>query len=157
MVLHAVPDAGFKWSYCPRNKITFKPKISNQQGWAHTLRNSSFSVIGPKLFNSLPRELRELPDLQKTTEQLISTFKKNIDNYLSTIPDVPGRANSLLDHEGIDYGYRYEKPSDQATNTTKSSRRNNSRRYHNNNYGRLDHANRPTFQSRWDDGPVNLL
>ena len=157
MVLHVVPNAGFEWTYCPRNKTTFKPKISKQRGWAHTIRNSSFSVIGPKLFNSLPRELRELPDLDKTTEQLISDFKKNIDHYLTTIPNVPGRANSLLDHEGIDYGYRYVKPSDQATNTTNSSRVNNSCRARNNNYGRLDLANRRAFQSRWDDGPVNLI
>ena len=43
-------------------------------------------------------------------EANIRSFKVNVDKYLSTIPDIPGSANSLLDHEGIDYGYKYVKP-----------------------------------------------
>ena len=107
IVLHAVPNPDFVWTYCPRNKLSFTPKTSAKQGWIHTLRNSSFAVIGPKLFNSIPKELRELPDLSKTTKENIRAFKVNVDKYLSTIPDIPGRANSLLDHEGIDYGYKF--------------------------------------------------
>ena len=110
VVLHAVPNPDFLWTYCPRNKLMFTPKISTKQGWIHTLRNSSFAVIGPKLFNSIPKELRELPDLSKSMEANIRSFKINVDKYLSTIPDIPGRANSLLDYEGIDYGYKYVKP-----------------------------------------------
>ena len=43
-------------------------------------------------------------------EQNIAAFKRNIDRYLTLIPDVPGKANSLLDHEGIDYGFKFRLP-----------------------------------------------
>ena len=121
MTLNVVPNPGFEWTYCPRNKLTITPKISHKQGWAHTLRNSSFSVIGPKLFNLIPKELRELPDLSKSPQQLISQFKSNIDKYLTSIPDVPGQANSLLDHKDIDYGFRMpaaEHPSNTRSNNS---------------------------------------
>ena len=164
VILHAVPNAGFEWTYCPRNKLTMTPKISRNQGWAHTLRNSSFSVVGPKLFNSLPKEIRELPDLSKTKKQLISSFKTHVDKYLSTIPDVPGTKNSLLDHEGIEYGYQYT-PLNSADNNNSNINSNNQnntnsrkrRRMNNNNYFLTDERKKMRIQSRWDDGPVNLI
>ena len=108
VILHKVPNPGFEWTYCTRNKLTIKPKTSGKVGWAHTLRNNSFSVVGPKLFNSLPSIVRELPDTTRTTEDNISYFKRNVDKYLGYIPDTPGSANSLLYHDGIDYGFRKE-------------------------------------------------
>ena len=104
MILQAVPNPGFEWNYCTRNKeLTVTPKTSRKSGWAHTLRNSSFAVIGPKLFNSLPKELRKLPDESKTAKQNIRSFKIAVDNYLKGIPDIPGSKNSLLYHKGINY------------------------------------------------------
>ena len=126
VVLQAVPNPGFVMNYCSRNKLTFVPKVSNKPGWIHTQRNSSFAVIGPKLFNTLPKELRELPDTTKTKEQNIALFKKNIDRYLSLIPDAPGKANSLLDHEGIDYGFKFRLPepaSDKGSKGSKGSKK----------------------------------
>ena len=62
-------------------------------------RESSLQVRGAKLFNNIPREIRDTST--GTPEQ----FKAKLDNWLSTIPDqptVPGRqraaaSNSLLD------------------------------------------------------------
>ena len=62
-------------------------------------RECSLQVRGAKLFNTIPRELRDL--FTGTTE----TFKARLDEWLSTIPDqptIPGRqraaaSNSLLD------------------------------------------------------------
>ena len=110
IVLQAVPNPVFVFNYCPRNKLTFVPKVSNKTGWVHTQKNASLAVMGPKLFNLLPKELRELPDTTKTMEQNIAAFKRNVDRYLALIPDVPGSANSLLDHKGIDYGFKFVLP-----------------------------------------------
>jgi hypothetical protein len=105
IMLHAVPNPGFKWNYCPRQKcLRFTPKISHKQGWAHTLRNSSFAAIGPQLFNSLPPELRAIPNPDNTNEKSIKEFKKAVDEYLRGIPDIPGTKNSILYHKDIDYG-----------------------------------------------------
>jgi hypothetical protein len=47
-----------------------------------TLRDKSFQVEAPKLFNALPAHLRKL----NTTAD---TFKAHLDSYLETIPDQP--------------------------------------------------------------------
>ena len=105
IILGAVPNPGFTWNYCRRTKqVRVTPKISHKQGWINTVRNCSFATIGPKLFNALPKEIRKLPNSTKTIKQNIKDFKKLVDEYLSQIPDVPGKANSLLYHKGIIYG-----------------------------------------------------
>ena len=48
-----------------------------------TIRESSFQVHGPKLFNSLPLFLR------KMTKCGVLEFKEKLDNYLTRIPDEP--------------------------------------------------------------------
>ena len=54
------------------------------------LRESSFLVRGPNLFNSIPKDLREY-DLDNTInqKQAVDNFKKRLDEYLQTIPDEP--------------------------------------------------------------------
>jgi hypothetical protein len=47
-----------------------------------TLRDHSFQSEGPKLFNSLPKEIRNL-------ETTADTFKLHLDKFLETIPDHP--------------------------------------------------------------------
>ena len=62
-------------------------------------REASLSVKGARLFNSIPRSLRDL------NHGTVDTFKSGLDSWLSTIPDepsIPGRqraaqTNSLLD------------------------------------------------------------
>ena len=84
IINHVVPNPGLRWNYCPRNKIRITPKTSKKTGWIHTIRNNSYCVIGPLLFNALPRELRELPDLSIPTHKIIQNFKTGLDNYLKT-------------------------------------------------------------------------
>ena len=175
IILHAVPNPGFQWNYCPRNKIQVTPKVSNTRGWAHSLRNSSFAAMGPKLFNSLPLELRELPDLDKTIKQNIESFKRMVDKYLLIIPDLPGTANSILHHQTINYGFNItnnvtnnasNSNNDNSNNNTINSNNNNSNNNHSNgiintsnirrrrrsrnNYGRLTTQLNSPFVSRWD-------
>ena len=66
--------------------------------WIKSLRNNSFFVLGPQLYNSIPADLRELEnDNDKSGKEKIENFKKKLDEYLRTIPDDPGTTqNSLL-------------------------------------------------------------
>ena len=48
-----------------------------------SIRESSFQVHGPKLFNSLPKYLRDM------TKCDVTEFKEKLDVFLSKIPDEP--------------------------------------------------------------------
>ena len=66
-----------------------------------TLRNESFAIKGPRIFNSLPMNIRNF------TGGTVDAFKSRLDAYLKTVPDQPlipgytaGRQidrNSLID------------------------------------------------------------
>ena len=66
-----------------------------------TIRRASFGIRGPRLFNSLPKHIRNLRGIS------VNQFKAHLDRYLATIPDeplIPGytqfrkvASNSLLD------------------------------------------------------------
>ena len=66
-----------------------------------TIRRASFGIRGPRLFNSLPKHIRNLRGIS------VNQFKAQLDRYLATIPDeplIPGytqfrkvASNSLLD------------------------------------------------------------
>ena len=54
------------------------------------LRENSFMVRGPKLFNSLPKDIREYQlDNEVRQQQSVDNFKRRLDEYLSLIPDEP--------------------------------------------------------------------
>ena len=65
------------------------------------IRYACLSVKGPRLFNILPVELRNLKNIS------VKAFKRTLDRYLATVPDeplIPGYtamrradSNSLLD------------------------------------------------------------
>ena len=48
-------------------------------------RDGTFGIQGPKLFNSLPRELRARGDTEDP--KLLEKFKRKLDKLLATIPD----------------------------------------------------------------------
>ena len=52
-----------------------------------SLRQSSFQVTGPTIFNSLP------PEVRNTTQCSIDRFKASLDAFLETIPDLPQVCN----------------------------------------------------------------
>ena len=79
------------------------PLCNNAPAAVRNARESSLQVRGARLFNSIPRELRDI--FTGTTDQ----FKVRLDEWLLTIPDqptIPGRqraasSNSLLDQVQI--------------------------------------------------------
>ena len=48
-----------------------------------TIREKSFGVSGPQLFNLLPKKVRNISDVS------VDTFKHNVDMFLRSIPDQP--------------------------------------------------------------------
>ena len=77
------------------------------KGKVQTLREASFQVHGPRLFNSMPKAIRDLNRIS------VDQFKYKLDIYLQSIPDEPNLhgyvpivcnqlsgspSNSLVDH-----------------------------------------------------------
>ena len=68
------------------------------------IRRASFAISGPRIFNSLPKHIREI------TKCDINNFKSQLDRYLRKVPDqplIPGytsyrmcETNSLIDWLG---------------------------------------------------------
>ncbi|MPC28336.1 hypothetical protein E2C01_021537 [Portunus trituberculatus] len=63
------------------------PKVIIRTGRLTTIRYHSLSVVGPKLYNSLPGYLRN------STNVSAETFKNRLDMFLKFVPDEPS-----LDH-----------------------------------------------------------
>ena len=97
IVINLVPNPGFKIDYT-RTKLVITPKQNlRAPAWVQTLRRNSFFSVGPRLYNKLPQELRQLEDFLVPEKKHTMAFKRKLDEYLSTIPDAPGtQANSLL-------------------------------------------------------------
>ena len=85
-----------------RNGRTCKiPQLTSHQGTALTLQENTFKIRGPKLFNAMPKEIRNITGVNT------DTFKKHLDKWLTKVPDEPGfpgyrsqrraPSNSILD------------------------------------------------------------
>ena len=85
-ILHnQVYNPGITSTFSERRGVTCV--VPNFTGKA---RENSFLVRGPKLFNSLPRDIRSFPfDTEITSEQAMNNFKRVLDGYLKTIEDKP--------------------------------------------------------------------
>ena len=74
-------NCGLSWSNTDCKGITFNlPKYGQ---FCKSIRKQSFMMMGPLLFNSLPRYLRD--DRDSNPKQ----WKEALDMFLSTIPDTP--------------------------------------------------------------------
>ena len=62
-------------------KVIIPP--SKGSGKTHTLRDGSFQIHGPRLFNSLPKKFINL------TRISLEVFKMKLDKHLEIIPDEP--------------------------------------------------------------------
>ena len=80
-----VPNCGVQCYTSERNGRLCKipPIKTHSSQKVKTLREKSFTVNGPILFNSLPKTLRNLSKCS------IDDFKIKLDKYLETVPDQP--------------------------------------------------------------------
>ena len=84
-------------------QMQLAPLCNQSPSSVRKARESSLQVKGARLFNCIPRELRD------TSTGTPDQFKAKLDDWLSTIPDqptVPGRpraaaSNSLLDQTAL--------------------------------------------------------
>ena len=80
-------------------KVKVPPLRTDATQYARSCYESSFCVVGPKLWNFIPRHISTITN--KTT------FKTVLTRYLSQIPDLPpvdgyASRNSLLDYNRLD-------------------------------------------------------
>ena len=88
ILMNLVPNPGITWQENERTGI--KAKVPKRDNKASTniknLRENFFTTTGPKLFNSMPLEVR---NFSTDGENKVLSFKNNLDKYLSFIPDQP--------------------------------------------------------------------
>ena len=82
-----VPNCGLEENMTrtdQRGRMVKIPKMNTKAPKAvQTLREGSFQVSGPSLFNKLPRKIRDMKGCS------VDDFKEKLDQFLSTIPDEP--------------------------------------------------------------------
>ena len=83
-----VPNPGISWTENERTGIKAKLPVRNNKAptYVKNLRESYFTMTGPKLFNSMPIEVR---NFESEGQNKVLAFKNNLDKYLSLIPDQP--------------------------------------------------------------------
>ena len=102
-------DISIKFHYNDRYGPTAViPKLTSKRQHINTLRDHSFSTIGPRLFNILPKDLKLMDSLPK--------FKILLDNFLKSFPDTPptpgyvaANGNSLVDWIACGSLYNYKR------------------------------------------------
>ena len=79
-----VPNCGLQMMENPRQgRICEIPPLKHCSARVRSLRESSFQVQGPRLFNILPQNIRNLNKCS------IEDFKFELDRFLATVPDEP--------------------------------------------------------------------
>ena len=80
-----IPECGLE-SYVSLRRgrlVKVKPLSTQSSAKTKSIRDGSFMINGPRLFNSLPANIRDL------TGCSVEAFKNHLDIYLSTLPDEP--------------------------------------------------------------------
>ena len=78
-----VPNCGINLTNSDRRGRSCIIPTSRGSTIVKNLREQSFQVMGPKLFNILPKQIR---NMQKVS---VEQFKEKLDLYLATLPDTP--------------------------------------------------------------------
>ena len=78
-----VPNCGVEVMSSDRRGREAKVPQNKGSGRIQTIREASFQVHAPKLFNSLPQSIRNL------TKISVDEFKAKLDKYLELLPDEP--------------------------------------------------------------------
>ena len=78
-----VPNCGLEVLHNGRRGREIKIPPLKGKSSVRTLREQSFQANGPKLFNSIPKKVRDL------TKVSVGDFKEQLDKFLEKIPDQP--------------------------------------------------------------------
>ena len=67
-----------------RGRYCLIPRLTKKcSAKVNTIRENSFSIHGPKLFNILPKHIRNISGV------CVATFKYHLDKLITAIPDQP--------------------------------------------------------------------
>ena len=84
IINNMVPNPGISYKFSARRgRILTSPSIISTNTHESTLIHQSFLRRAPRIFNALPKELRN------SSAITLSTLKKNLDKFLNLIPDEP--------------------------------------------------------------------
>ena len=78
-----VPDTNIKLSNDESSRVGRMCKVPALKPKERKKREESFQTAGPKLFNCLPKSIRNLKRIG------VEEFKEQLDQFLSTVPDEP--------------------------------------------------------------------
>ena len=78
-----VPDTNITLSNDENSRVGRMCKVPALKPKERKKRENSFQIAGPKLFNCLPKSIRNLKNIG------VEEFKENLDLFLSTVPDEP--------------------------------------------------------------------
>ena len=86
IIFGRVPNPGlsYKWTLRRGKVLTTPPVMKSSGSRGATLLHNSFTRRAPRLFNSLPQTLRNLPD-----DTHMDIVKRKVDAFLKEIPDEP--------------------------------------------------------------------
>ena len=96
-----VPNVGMQCRAHPRlGRLCGVPYANHRARAAiRNLKNSFISVTGAKLFNTLPKNVRDLSNVN------VDTFKRQLDKFLQDLPDeppIPGYHRRALSNSVVD-------------------------------------------------------
>ena len=89
IIFNLVPNPGIEWSDTTtrRGRLIAVPQVNpNQNRIGSTLRFNSYLFTCPRLFNCLPKDIR---NFTQTGMSSIDLLKTKLDNFLRTVPDEP--------------------------------------------------------------------
>lgn len=107
IVNNFVPNPGLTIKYNPRTKTRVEPKSPQSSAiarWISRARKNSFFVHAPRLYNALPRDLRERDLSVSPTKSRLNTYKRMLDHHIKDFPDMPGQTHNGLPLEPIAEG-----------------------------------------------------
>ena len=78
------PGLSYKWTLRRGKVLTTPPVFTSRGSRGATLLHNSFTRRAPRLFNALPKELRNLPE-----ETNLDVVKRKLDKFLKDVKDEP--------------------------------------------------------------------
>ena len=115
--------------------------LHTSTGCNNNYGKKTMKVSGPSVWNAVPEYIQKLTS--------IHSFKSKFKAYLIE------QYNTNNDNDNISINRTQTITTYTSINTNRNT--NTNHRHHNNNYGLLSSRPAGAFQSRWSDGPNNLI
>ena len=98
ILIGLVDNPGIEFQYSERRGTMAKLPELHQSS---KLREASFMIRGPKIFNALPKNIRDFRPTEGNETQWKNGFKKQLDLFLATVPDQANISSSHSARIGV--------------------------------------------------------